>query len=219
MNLQVFVHRSPRLQVASTGGAQHGCTQRALNWDAMGTKPFDFTKTILDLLNRIEGGRKIVSETQHIHDNFQAVAANRNKSIQCVNELHVKMGTPDKVARREAEAELELQVAEHRKLVDQADELWRQLTEANGFLGPFIDDVHLLLQRLPLKPEWDAYRQAIKNINVRGRGSWVDPPGSPALDTLEMRLREMLDLARGAQTRQTHREATRAGEVADLSLR
>jgi hypothetical protein len=161
----------------------------------MGTKPFDLIETISDLLRRIDEGRKTVRETQHISDNAWRAVANREKAIQRVNELHLKMVSPDEAARREATAELDRQVPEHRKLSDEADDLWRQLTEANGFLSPFSDDVLLLLGRLPLKPEWFLYRQAVGTLDVRGRGSWTDPPDNPALETLEMRLGEMLNLA------------------------
>jgi hypothetical protein len=161
----------------------------------MGTKPFDLIKTISDLLRRIDEGRKTVRDTQHISDNFQTAAANREKAIQRINELQLKMVPPVEPAQSEARAELDRQVSEHRKLYEESSDLWRQLTETTKFLGPFSDDVFLLLERLPLKQEWDVYRQAVGSLDVRNRSSWTDPPGNSALDTLEMRLREMLDLA------------------------
>lgn len=161
----------------------------------MGAKPFDLGATISDLLSRIEEGRKAVRDSQYISDNFWTAAAKRDKAFQRMNELQVMMASPVEPALSEARAELDRQVSERGKLVTEADNLWRELIEASVFLGPFSDDVLLLLGRLPLKPEWDVYRQAVGNINVRGRGSWTDPPDSPALDTLEMRLQEMLDLA------------------------
>jgi hypothetical protein len=105
------------------------------------------------------------------------------------------MVAPDEPAQSQARGELHRQVSERRKLADESNDLWRQLTETTKFLGHFSDDVFLLLERLPLKPEWDVYRQAVGSLDVRNRSSWTDPPGNSALETLEMRLREMLDLA------------------------
>jgi hypothetical protein len=185
----------------------------------MGAKPFDLIETISDLLSRIEEGRKAVRESQCISDNFWTAAAKRDKAFQRMNELQVMMASPAEPALSEAKAELARQVPEHGKLVVEADNLWRELTQASGVLGTFSDDVLLLLGRLPLKPEWDVYRQAVGNINVRGRGSWTDPPDNPALGTLEMRLREMLDLAGGQKTAQTPRNhASRQGRGPKLEI-
>lgn len=185
----------------------------------MGAKPFDLSATISDLLRRIEEGRKAVRESQYISDNFWTAAAKRDTAFQRINELQVMMASPVEPALSEAKAEFDRQVSGQGKLVTEADNLWRELTEANGFLGPFSDDVLLLLGRLPLKPEWDVYRQAVGNINVRGRGSWTDPPDNPELDTLEMRLREMLDLAGGPQTGHTPRNhAIRQGRGPKLEI-
>jgi hypothetical protein len=40
-----------------------------------------------------------------------------------------------------------------------------------------------------------VYRQALVSLDVRARDSWTDPPTTVALEILEMRLREMKDLA------------------------
>jgi hypothetical protein len=201
------------------GEVNDGGSQRELNWYAMGSKPFDLIETISDLLRRIDEGRRTVIETQCISDNFQTAVANREKAIQRINELHLKLVPPDEPAQSEAKAELNRQVSEHGKLSREADDLWRQLTKANGFLGPFNDDVLLLLGRLPLKPEWDVYRRAVERLNVRSRGSWTDPPDNPALGTLGMRLQEMLDLAGGAQAGQAPgSHASRQGRGPKLEI-
>jgi hypothetical protein len=161
----------------------------------MGAKPFDLIETISGLLGRIDEGRKIVRETQHINDNFQIALANREKACRRIDELQRKMVPPDEIAQSQAKAELDRQVSEHLRLYDESSDLWRQLTETTTFLGPFRNDLFLLVERLPLKPEWDGYRQAVRSLEVGYRGCWSDPPDNSALDTLEMRLQEMLDLA------------------------
>ena len=86
-------------------------------------------------------------------------------------------------------------MSEHLRLYDESSDLWRQLTETTTFLGPFRNDLFLLVDRLPLKPEWDGYRQAVRSLEVGYRDCWSDPPDNSALNTLEMRLQEMLALA------------------------
>ena len=162
---------------------------------AMGTKTFDLVETISDLLKRIDEGRKTVRETQNVSDNFWRAFANREKADQLVNEMLLKVVPPDEPAQSQAKAELDRQVSERQKLTDESNRLWPRFTETIAFIGPFSNDVSLLLDRLPLKPEWNVFRPAVRHLNVGDRGCWTDPPANTALEALEMRLREMLDLA------------------------
>jgi hypothetical protein len=166
---------------------------------AMGGKTFDLTETILDLLRRIDEGRKTVRETQKFKDRCMNTFADRDKAGQLVNELQSKMASLDEPAKSQANAELDRQMSEFQKLNDESSRQWLQFNETIAFIGPFSRDVLLLLERLPLKPEWDAYRQAVGCLNVIDREFWTDPPTNSPLETLEMRLREMLDLAGGTQ--------------------
>src|ERR1035437_4265425 len=171
----------------------------------MGPKTFDLVETISDLLKRIDEDRKTVRETQKVSDDFWSTVANREKAFQLLRELRLKVVSPDEPAQSQAKAELDRQVSEYQKLNDESNRLYLQLTETIAFIGPFNNDVRLLLERLPLKPEWDVYRQAVGRLGVHDRGSWTDPPASPALETLEMRLRQMLDLAVQTQPGQVPR--------------
>jgi hypothetical protein len=171
----------------------------------MGVREFDLIETIVDLLRRIDEGRKIVKETQHISDSFWRVHANRERADQVIQELQLAPIPSDETARNQAQAELDRQVVARQRLRDESHDLWRQLTETVAFTGPFSNDVSLLLERLPLEPKWDLYRRALGKLDVRQRSSWTDPPENSALDTLEMRLREMLDLATPTQRKQVRR--------------
>ena len=162
---------------------------------AMGGKTFDLTDAILDLLRRIDEGRKTVSETQNVKDRCMSTFADRDKAGQLVKELQSQMASLDDLAKSQAKAELDRQISEFQKLNDDASSHWREFIETIAFLGPFSRDISLLLERLPLTPEWDAYRQAVECLNMTDRDSWTDPPANGAVETLEMRLREMLDLA------------------------
>ncbi|MGD0778777.1 MAG: hypothetical protein ABSC05_38860 [Candidatus Solibacter sp.] len=161
----------------------------------MGTKTFDLAETISDLLKRIDKGRKTVRETQHVSDDLCRAYANRDKADQLLTELRRKVASSAEPAQSQAKAELDRQVSERQKLDDESNRLWLRCNKTTAFIGPFISDVSLLLERLPLKPDWDVYRQAVGRLDVGERGSWTDPPASPALETLEMRLREMQGLA------------------------
>jgi hypothetical protein len=171
----------------------------------MGGKTFDLTETISDLLRRIDEGRKTVRETQNFRDHFARTCADRDKARQLVHELQPKMVSLDEPAKSQAKAEFDRQMSESQKLNDESSRLSLQFNETIAFIEPFSKDVLLLLERLPLKPEWDVYRQAVGHLNVGHRQSWTDPPANSALETLEMRLREMLDLARGTPPGQVPR--------------
>lgn len=105
------------------------------------------------------------------------------------------MGSLDEPAKSQAKAEFDHQVAEFQKLLDESILLWPQSNETTAFIDPFSKDVLLLLERLPLEPKWNVYRQAVGCLDVSLYRSWTDPPADSALKTLEMRLRDMLNLA------------------------
>jgi hypothetical protein len=165
----------------------------------MGSKPFDLIEAISDLLRRIDEGRKTVSETQHVSDNFRKAFANREEVDRLIRELQRKIVPPDGPGLSEVNAELDRLMSKRGTLLDESEDLWRQFGKTIEFIGPFKKDVLLLLDRLPLKTEWDVYRQALGNLNVGERDSWTNRPKSAPLVTLEMRLREMLKLATGVQ--------------------
>jgi hypothetical protein len=186
---------------------------------AMGGKTFDLIETISDLLKRIDEGRKTIRETQNLRDDFWRTCADRERAWQRLQDLQLKMLSPDEPAKSQVKAEFDLQVAQHQKLSDKSDRLWLQSNETLAFIYPFSKDVLLLLERLPLKPEWDVYREAIGCLNVGLHGSWTDPPANSALGTLEMRLREMLDLAGRTQPGQVPRShASRRSRGPNLEI-
>jgi hypothetical protein len=140
----------------------------------MSGKTFDLTEIISDLLRRIDEGRKTVRETQNVSDDFRRTYANRDKARQLLNELQSKMVSLDEPAKSQAKAEFDRHMSEFQKLDDESSRLSLQLNETIAFIGPFSKDVLLLAERLPLKPEWDAYRQVVGRLNVcaiwTGRG-------------------------------------------------
>lgn len=162
----------------------------------MDAKPFDLAGTIADLLRRIDEGRKVVREAKPVSDKFWKAFAKCEDAKQRTNELQRKMVSLDEPAQLKAKAELNRLMSEIPKLTDEKNDLWPQYIERMAFIGPFRKDVSLLLERLPLGPEWDMYRKTCGSLDVRDHGCWTDPPDNSALETLEMRLREMLVLAK-----------------------
>ena len=171
----------------------------------MGTETFDLIATISDLLKRVDEGRKTVRETQYVSDDFWRTCADRDRASRLWQELQLKMASMAEPAQSEVKTEFDRQMSEFQRLTDESSRLWLQLNETIAFIGPFSNDVKRLLERLPLRPEWDIYRQAVGHLDVSTRGSWTDPPPDSALGTLEMRLREMLDLAARVQPGQVRR--------------
>jgi hypothetical protein len=102
-------------------------------------------------------------------------------------------------AKSQAKVQRDRQRAEFQRLNEEVNRQSLPFDETIAFIELISKDLLLLSDRLPSKPHWDVFREAIGRLNVRDHGCWTDPPANSALDTLEMRLREMLDLAGGTQ--------------------
>jgi hypothetical protein len=172
---------------------------------ALGGKTFDLIEAISDLLKRIDQGRKTIRETQNVRDDFWRTCADRDRTWQLLQDLQIKMVSLDEPAKSQAKAEFDLQASEHQKLSHESNRQWPLFNETTAFIDPFSKAVLLLLERVPLQPEWDVYRQAVGCLDVGLCRSWTDPPADSALETLEIRLREMRALAIRTQRRQLRR--------------
>jgi hypothetical protein len=64
---------------------------------------------------------------------------------------------------------------------------------ATSFIGFIENKLNVLLQRLPLTPEWQQFTPNIAALRVAVPETWLDH--NPDLETLELRLRELLRLA------------------------
>ena len=168
----------------------------------MDGKTFDLVEFISDLLRRIEEGRQTFRDTQNVRDDFRSICVNRDTASQLSNDLQLMMVSLDEPAKSQVKAEQARQRAEFQVLNDEASRRWPEVNGTTAFIDPFRKDVLLLLERLPLKHEWDVFRQAVGRLDVRDHRCWTDPPANSTLDTLEMRLGEMLELAGGIQSEQ-----------------
>ena len=161
----------------------------------MPDRTFDLVETISDLLKRIQEGRQNLKAQSAVFEDFSSAVVRRNQACQVWSEL-VRIPLPEEEpACGEAKRERERRQSEYERLYEETSALWRKEEEVTAFMEPFANDVALLADRLPFKPEWDGYRQALGRLRVRDLGAWADPPTCPDLETLELRLRKMLDLA------------------------
>jgi hypothetical protein len=84
---------------------------------------------------------------------------------------------------------------------------------STAFIEPFQNEVELVLQRLPLKPEWQLFPDVIRSLLIAIFPSYQKMFPIQDLDILEFRLREMLDLAKtNAKTTSFSGDNTLAGE-------
>ena len=106
----------------------------------------------------------------------------------------------DQPARRAAEAKRKRQVTRNEKLYQRRVKDWNQYLESTTFIGAFLNRVELVSQRLPLTPEWQVFPDEIRRLEpgIVQLGSWQKKPPNRDLETLEIRLKEMLDLATGS---------------------
>lgn len=158
---------------------------------------FDLIETISDLLGRIDEGRAAARETQKASDDFNTACAERDNALELSQELLYKVRAmkEEDPARSQAMADYEHQRAKYEKLKGESDSLCVQFQETNAFFDAFGKELFLLLERLPLGPDWDVSRPAVRSLNVSHWGAWIDSPTSPDLATLEIRLTQMRDLA------------------------
>jgi hypothetical protein len=161
-------------------------------------------ETISDLLKRIHEGRQNLKAQSAVFEDFSSAVKRRNQAHQVWYDL-VRIPLPEEEpARGEATREIESRRLEYDKLSEETNALWHKKGEVTAFIEPFVNDVVLLSDRLPLKPaEWDAYRQALRRLRLGDLGVWADPPTCPDLETLELRLNEMLELAIEVETGKT----------------
>ena len=152
---------------------------------------FNLTDTLSHLLTSIEGGRADMKAAMAL---LVAFNDTKERHASALKRLQDFAGSGSL-----ANEELAGHRSEVEMLSKQLDDQWRSYKSATAFLVPFVDALNLLLQRLPV--EWGKYRDALAELRVGVDGAWMEPPTSPDLVTLELRLSEMLNRARSEKNR------------------
>jgi hypothetical protein len=62
------------------------------------------------------------------------------------------------------------------RLLKKLDRQERSYELATAFRAIFVDNLNLLLQRLPLKQEWRDYRDEVSKLRIGEPGAWTEPP-------------------------------------------
>jgi hypothetical protein len=115
--------------------------------------------------------------------------------------------------RQNVKAQLARQASKVGKLQKALADRWEKYQASVAFIGPFQNEVELVLQRLPLKPEWQPFPGVIRSLRIAQLGSYAKMSPIQDLETLELRSREMLDLAKAnTKTTSFSDDNTPAGE-------
>jgi hypothetical protein len=166
--------------------------------DAMPTR-FDFAHEISNLLARLEEGRSrsriqnLQCTLKKLHDAYKrrdAVFDERYELVRTASQQEMQEKSY-KLRYKELNNELNMQE-------QQVKELYGAATKAREFYDAFMRDSDLLVDRLPPTRRFPLYRKAFLRLFPRLTvDAWVDPT-NPDFETLEIRLNELLDLARAS---------------------
>ncbi|MGD0670087.1 MAG: hypothetical protein ABSB23_21335 [Bryobacteraceae bacterium] len=161
----------------------------------MDATELDLVATVRDLLKRTEEGRRSVKAQSKVIANFWKTAKLRDEAEQKRNGLLSRPLPEEELARCAAEKERAREQAEYERLDKEATGLWVQFTSTLEFIGPFVNAVALLADRLPLTPRWDPYVAELRRLRVNQLDAWTEQPANADLALLEQRLKEIALLA------------------------
>jgi hypothetical protein len=79
-------------------------------------------------------------------------------------------------------------------LQEQKSAAWDEYQRVRGPIRKFVTDLNLVLERLPLVPEWTEFKTALLLLRCDRSEAWMAPPRIPDLESVAFRLEEMLGL-------------------------
>ncbi len=161
----------------------------------MDSTELDLVAVVRDLLRRMEEGRRSIKAQSQVIAGFWKTAKLRDEADQRRNELLSRALPEEELARCAAETERARAQAEYERLDKEATGLWFQFTPTLEFIGPFVNAVALLADRLPLTPRWDPYVAELRRLRVNRLDAWTEQPAIADLALLERRLKEIALLA------------------------
>ena len=159
---------------------------------------FNLIRAISNLLREIGKFRKKLKASRKFAREFRVANARYNAAFEKQSEIMRAPLPEEQPARRVAEAQRNRQFSKVEKLRQKNDNRWKLYTASTGFIEVFLGKVELVLQRLPLTPQWRPFPDEIRRLRIGGLGSWVKMPPNRDLETLEIRLKDMVDLARAS---------------------
>ena len=159
---------------------------------------FNLIRAISNLLREIGKFRKKLKASRKFAREFRVANARYNAAFEKQSEMLRAPLPEEQPARRVAEVQRNQQFSKVEKLRQKNDNRWKLYTASTGFIGVFLGKVELVLQRLPLTPQWRPFPDEIRRLRIGALGSWVKMPPNRDLETLEIRLKGMVDLARAS---------------------
>lgn len=132
-----------------------------------------------ELLKDLDAGRTAAQDAQPIVEEYETSIRKQLAAAQNQNEKLVNNPA-------EAPEAHQLFVA----CMERTNALYKSVNTALEFIGTFQASLSRMLGRLPVKPEFEPYRQVFGELQISKFCAWRDPDSD--LGVLEFRLREML---------------------------
>jgi len=127
---------------------------------------------------------------------FEATRARYDAAVGVLNEVLRTPLPEERTARQVAIARRERQPSRVQKLGKVLAIRANRYAASTDFIGTFIDQLELVLQRLPLTSQWSRFPGELRKLRIRQLGSSTGSLPNQELETLEIRLKEMVELAR-----------------------
>lgn len=148
--------------------------------------PIDLAGHIRELLEAISNGRKKLrsTEAQVIFKAWRDTNESWELACNRLTDLTSRVSpSPEEIAE---------QNESKKKLEKPHVESWHKVQELRSFIDSFGVSVEVLLSRIPNRRRWLRFAALIRCLRFRSVDDWIQP--NTDLDTLEMRLGEMLAL-------------------------
>jgi len=158
---------------------------------------FNLVRELVKLQRAIPGFRRKLEASRPLARKFRATRAGFDAVVEKLNKMQQTPLPSDgaaleaEVARRKRQS-LKIEKLNKRVLAKR----WQRFTASTDFIRTFVDQLELVLQGLPLTSEWRPFSEEVRRLRIMKLGSWGESLPTQDLETLEIRLKEMVDLAR-----------------------
>jgi hypothetical protein len=148
---------------------------------------FDLGDAIRDLINEIATGRAVLhsSEAEVVFTEWASACKQYYSATKELSELAGRYPTgSDLLTQKRIEVD---------DLAKQLSEAYRAYDDLTSLIFHFENHLRLFMDRLPNDADCQHFPQSIEGLRFGLLSAWTCPDENPDLDTLEMRLRGMID--------------------------
>ena len=165
--------------------------------ELMPSGTFNLVRELMKLQRAIPGFRRKLKASRPLARKFRATRALYDAAVEKLNKIQQTPLPSDGAA-------LEAERARRERLSSWIERLtkkvlairWQRFTASTDFIRTFVEQLGLVLQRLPLTLRWSQFVKEVRKLRLMQLGSWAESLPEQDLETLEVRLKEMVDLAR-----------------------